>query len=156
MPLERGVLTARQFVKRAKRRQRRLEKPAYVNTDASWRDGMAGLAYESGTLGNRTALVACANSTEAEYLALLMAMLDAERCLSGPIAFRCDCTAVVNLKGGQAPKTTELRERVRTLLKRYPGWNLVLIERKRNRSANRLANRPFRQAQESSQAMDRR
>lgn len=104
LPLDVAVLNTRPLVKRAKRRQRRLEKPAYVNTDASWRDGTAGLAYESGALGNRTALVACANSTEAEYLAMLMAMLDAERCLSGPIAFRSDCTAVVNLKGGKSPR----------------------------------------------------
>lgn len=148
LPLELSVLTARPLVKRAKRRERRLEKPAYVNTDASWRNGTAGLAYESGTLGNRTALVACANSTEAEYLAMLMAMLDAERCLSGPIAFRSDCTAVVNLKGGKAPRISELREQVEALLKRYPRWTLVLVERKRNKPANGLAGRPFRQAGE--------
>jgi hypothetical protein len=144
LPLEPEMLSERQAVKKARRRQRRLERPAYVNTDASWQDGKAGVAYESGRLGNRTAVVASANSTEAEYMALLMAMLDAERCLSGPIAFRSDCTAIVNLKGGTTPQIVALREQVETLLKRHPNWNVALVDRSRNLPAHSLASRPFR------------
>src|ERR1700726_1547234 len=78
-PVDPAVLAARRAVILTKRRARRLAKPAYVNSDASWRAGVAGLAYVSGSLGNRTALVACSGSSAAEYLALLMAMEDADR-----------------------------------------------------------------------------
>jgi hypothetical protein len=148
LPLEPEALSERQAVKKARRRQRRLERPAYVNTDASWQDGNAGVAYESGRLGNRTAFVASANSTEAEYMALLMAMLDAERCLSGPIAVRSDCTAVVNLKGGTTPLIVALREQVETLLKRHPNWSVTLVDRSRNLPAHGLASQPFRRARQ--------
>ncbi|MGE5700784.1 MAG: ribonuclease H family protein [Arthrospira platensis] len=148
LPLEPDMLSERRAVKKARRRQRRLERPAYVNTDASWRDGKAGVAYESGRLGNRTAFVACAGSTEAEYMALLMAMLDAERCLSGPIAFRSDCEAVVNLKGDTTPQIVALREQVRLVLKRHPNWSVTLVNRSRNMPAHGLATRPFRQRED--------
>jgi hypothetical protein len=62
-PLKPEVLLARREVVLANRRARKAAKPAYVNTDASWRDGRAGLAYE-GALGTRTELVACADNHE--------------------------------------------------------------------------------------------
>jgi ribonuclease HI len=123
-----------------------------VNTDASWQDGKAGVAYESGRLGNRTAFVTSANSTEAEYMALVMAMLDAERCLSGPIAFRSDCTAAVNLKGGATPQIVALREQVEALLKHHSNWSVTLVDRSRNRPAHGLASRPFKRSAGTSAA----
>lgn len=73
--------------RRVRRLAERLAKPAYVNSDACCRDGMAGLAYESALLGNRTALVPCADITLAEHLALLMAMHDAASRLPGRVLF---------------------------------------------------------------------
>jgi len=152
-PVDPEVLAARRAVILAKRRARRLAKPAYVNTDASWRNGVAGLAYVSGSLGNRTALVACSGSSEAEYLALLMAMEDADRCqLPGPIDFRVDSTVVAHLAVGTSPDLVELRKRVKSLLARHREWRLEFVERKRNWVADGLARKKLRQWQAVSRA----
>ncbi|MGH2880134.1 MAG: reverse transcriptase-like protein [Solirubrobacteraceae bacterium] len=145
-PLDADVLAARRSVIRAKRRARKLAKPAYVNTDASWKGGLAGLAYVSGSLGNRTDLIACGGATSAEYLALLMAMQDAERAeLPGPIDFRLDCTAVVHLAVGTTPELVELRHRVNASLASHREWRLVYVERGRNWVADRMARRARRE-----------
>jgi ribonuclease HI len=144
-PLEPEVLVARREVVLANRRARKAAKPAYVNTDASWQDGLAGLAYV-GALGMRIELVACADNHEGEYLALLMAMEDAERCLAGRIAFRMDSQTVVNLQSGTSGQFEHLRNRVKLLLARHPEWTLALVESMRNRAADELSRRPFEQA----------
>jgi Reverse transcriptase-like len=150
-PVDPDVLAGRRAVILAKRRARRLAKPAYVNTDASWRDGVAGLAYVSGSLGNRTALVACSGSSEAEYLALLMAMEDAARSqLPGLIDFRVDSTAVAHLAVGMSVHLVELRKRVKGLLARHREWRLAFVERKQNWVADGLARRTLKQWQETS------
>jgi hypothetical protein len=149
------VLAARRAVILAKRRARRLAKPAYVNSDASWRDGVAGLAYVSGSLGNRTALVACPGSSEAEYLALLMAMEDADRCqLPGLIDFRVDSTAVAHLAVGTSADLVELRNRVKEFLARHREWRLAFVERKRNWVADGLARKKWRQWRANTSARD--
>jgi hypothetical protein len=151
------VLAARREVIRAKRRTRRLAKPAYVNCDASWRDGVAGLAYVSGALGNRTALVACSGSTEAEYLALLMAMGDAHACqLTGLIDFRVDSTAVAHLAVGASSDLVELRRQVKGLLAVHREWRLAFVERKRNWVADGMARRALRQCQDTTKATSTR
>lgn len=140
------VLLARRQVILAKRRARKLAKPIYINTDASWKGGIAGLAYVSGSLGNRTFLVACKGPIEGEYLALLMAMEDAERSeLPGPIDFRLDSTAVVHLAVGTTPELVELRHRVMAMLSRHREWRLVYVERGRNWTADRMARRRLRE-----------
>lgn len=142
-PLDSAVLNDRPEVKRARRRAERLARPAYVNTDATCRKGLAGLAYDSWALGQRIEVVACRDIVKAEHLALLMAMEDADRALSGPVAFRVDSTAVANIAIGTKPRLDEVRTRIKLLLKRHPDWSLVLIERRRNKVANNLACRPF-------------
>jgi hypothetical protein len=140
--LDAEVLLARRSVILAKRRARKLAKPIYINTDASWKGGIAGLAYVSGSLGNRTFLVACQGPIEGEYLALLMAMEDAERSeLPGPIDFRLDSTAVVHLAVGTTPELVELRHRVMAMLARHREWRLAYVERGRNWVADRMARR---------------
>lgn len=146
--LDADVILARRPVILAKRRARKLAKPIYINTDASWKGGVAGLAYVSGSLGNRTFLIACKGPIEGEYLALLMAMNDAERSeLPGPIDFRLDCTAVVHLAVGTAPELMELRHRVATTLSRHREWRLAYVERRRNWVADRMARRTLREWQ---------
>lgn len=142
--LESGVLAGRREVVLANRRARKAAKPAYVNTDACWRDGFAGLAYV-GALGTRTEVVVCADNHAGEYLALLMAMEDAERCLGGKIAFRMDSQTVVNLQAGSNGQFEELRARVKLLLAHHPDWTLVLVEGNRNKIADGLSRRAFRQ-----------
>lgn len=144
--LDADVLLARRPVILAKRRARKLAKPIYINTDASWKGGVAGLAYASGSLGNRTFLVACKGPIEGEYLALLMAMEDAERSeLPGPIDFRLDSTAVVHLAVGATPELVELRHRVMAMLARHREWRLAYVERGRNWTADRMARRTLRE-----------
>ncbi len=149
-PLELGVLAVRREVVLANRRARKAAKPpAYVNTDASWWGGLAGLAYV-GALGTRTEVVACADNHVGEYLALLMAMEDAERCLAGKIAFRMDSQTVVNLQAGSRGQFEFLRAQVKLLLAHHPDWTLVLVEGNRNKIADNLSRRAFGQAGKSS------
>lgn len=143
------MLAARREIVLANRRARKAAKPAYVNTDASWRAGLAGLAYV-GALGVRTEVAACADNHAGEYLALLMAMQDAERCLTGKIAFRMDSQTVVNLQAGSNGQFEELRARVKLLLARHPDWTLVLVEGNRNKIADGLSRRAFRQTDKPS------
>ena len=140
--LDADALLARRSVVLAKRRARKLAKPIYINTDASWKGGVAGLAYVSGSLGSRTFLVACQGPIEGEYMALLMAMEDAERSeLPGPIDFRLDSTAVVHLAVGTTSELVKLRHRVMALLARNREWRLAYVERRRNWVADRMARR---------------
>ena len=142
-PLPADVLAARDTVIDFKARWLPLARPGYVNTDASWRDGVAGVAYESGAMGRRVELVECVDSLAAEYLALLMAMGDADRCLEGRVRFRVDSTALVDLKVGMTPELVEPCERIKALLAAHKDWSLVLVSRRRNKFADRLSRRPF-------------
>jgi ribonuclease HI len=141
LPLE--VLLERRAVILANRRARKAAKPAYINTDASWRHGVAGLAYDSGALGQRIELVRCEDNHAAEYLALLMAMSDAENALAGPVAFRTDSATVVNLRPGRDGQYAGLHKLIARLLARHPEWTLALVEGYRNRVADSLSRRPF-------------
>jgi hypothetical protein len=135
------VLLARRSVILTKRRARRLAKPIYVNTAASWKGGVAGLAYASESLGNRVYLIACAAPIEAEYHALLMAMEDAERSeLPGVIHFRHNSTEVVQ-RSGQTKELPILHHRLKAMLSRNPAWKLVEVESKSNRQAGIMAHR---------------
>lgn len=154
-PVDAKVLAARREVIRAKRRARRLAKPAYVNSDASWRAGVAGVAYVSGSLGNGTALVACEGSSEAEYIALLMAMEDADRCqFPGLIDFRVDSTAVAHLAVGTSADLSKLRHRVKSLLADHREWRITFVERKRNWVADGLARKTLGQWRATASACD--
>lgn len=148
-PLPREVLLERRVVILANRRARKAAKPAYINTDASWRDGVAGIAYDSGALGQRIELVRCADNHEAEYLALFMAMTDAENALTGRVAFRTDSATVVNLRPGRDEQYTGLHKLISRLLARHPEWTLVLVEGYRNRAADSLSRRPFDKSKEA-------
>ena len=109
---------------------------------------MAGVAYVSGSLGNRTALVVCVGSSEAEYIALLMAMEDADLCgLPGLIDFRVDSTAVAHLAVGTTADLSKLRHRVKNLLADHREWRITFVERKRNWVADGLARKALGQWQ---------
>jgi hypothetical protein len=144
--LDADVLRARRSVILAKRRARKLAKPLYINTKAAWQGGVAGLAYVSASLGDRTALVACGGQTEAEHHALLMAMVDAEECeLPGNIEFRLDSGTLADLDAGRTPELVELRKRVIDMLARHPAWRLEWVERRRNWIASAPARRTLSQ-----------
>jgi hypothetical protein len=142
-PLPAEVLTARDTVVDFKARWLPLAKPGYVNTDASWRDGMAGVAYESGAMGRRVELVACGSNLAGEYLALLMAMGDADVCLEGRVIFRVDSAALIDRNVRRTPELVELCERIEALLASHADWTLTLVSKRRNKFAHRLSRRPF-------------
>ncbi|MFZ2112621.1 MAG: hypothetical protein WAU77_02680 [Solirubrobacteraceae bacterium] len=136
------VLCARRSVIAAKRRRRKLAKPFYVNCGAAWSNGIGALAYASDSLGKRSAIVACAGPIEAEYLALLMAMMDIEECeLPGPIEFRLARPAVADLDAATSPEMSDLRRRVVDRLARNLGWELELVGQRHNWIADAPARR---------------
>lgn len=117
-----------------------LQTPAYVNTDAAQRRGVASLAYTSAALGTRVAVIRCDDSTRAEYLALLMAMYDADKaCLPGPIEFRVDSTALHNYRNARKVTFIRLGDVLDQLLEAHPTWRLTLVRGKENLAANNLA-----------------
>jgi hypothetical protein len=142
-PLPAEMLAERDTVIDFKAHWLPLARPGYVNTDASWRDGVAGVAYESGAMGRRVELIECVDNLAAEYLALLMAMGDADGCLEGPVRFRVDSTALAELKVGRTPELVEPCERIKALLAAHTNWTLTLVSRRRNQFAHHLSRRPF-------------
>jgi hypothetical protein len=144
--LDPDVLCARRSVILAKRKLRKLAKPFYVNCDADWRGGVAGLAYASDTLGRRADVVACADLIAAKYLALLMAMMDAEACkLPGIIEYRVDISAVADLDPSKRRETAELRRQVIDHLAHHPVWKIELVGRWQNWIASAPARRALSQ-----------
>jgi len=137
-------LRSRDEIKRYRSHRNRLLKeisePAYVNTDAACRRGVAGLAYSSKALGSRSELIVCDNSTRAEYLALMMALEDADKAsLPGPIEFRVDSTALVNYRVARKPDFKQLRRWLDMMFKVHATWRLTLLRRGDNMAANDLA-----------------
>lgn len=117
-----------------------LQAPAYVNTDAAQRRGVASLAYTSEQMGTRVEIIRCEDSTRAEYLALLMAMDDADKAgLPGPIEFRVDSTALHNYRNARKAAFKRLGGVLDLALEKHPLWRLVLVRRKDNLDANNLA-----------------
>ncbi len=144
-PLDADLLLARRSVILAKRRARKLAKPIYVNTAASWKNDVAGLAYFSEQLGNRTYLLVCATPIEAEHYTLLMAMEDAERSeLPGVISFRHSSASVARCLTARTPELSILRRRIKAMLSRNPAWQLVEVEFRSNRQAGIMAHRTLR------------
>lgn len=143
-PLPGGVLLSRSTVAKFICEWQPVGKTAYVNTDTSFRDGRAGVAYESGAIGRRVELVDCVNVLAGEYLALLMAMGDADViALHAPVIFRVDSEAAANLKVGKTHELVEPRNRIRALLDRNPRWHIRQVSRTKNTLADELASRPF-------------
>jgi ribonuclease HI len=111
-----------------------------VNSDASYQDGYAGIAYESDALGNRRQLATCRSSTEAELLALLLAMDAAEQARLASVVFRTDCkaTAHPDWRAGDG-RLRSLKARVAHHLANHPDWRLQKVHRSANLIANGLA-----------------
>lgn len=117
-----------------------LQTPAYVNSDAAQRRGVASLAYTSAELGARVEIIRCEDSTRAEYLALLMAMDDADKAsLPGPIEFRVDSTALHNYRNARKAAFKRLGDALDQALEKHPTWRLTLVRRRDNLDANKLA-----------------
>jgi hypothetical protein len=147
-PLTPERLATRGEVKRMNRRARRFAKPAYVNTDAAFRDQRAGVAYASAALGNRVAVVPAIDSTEAEFWAMVMAMYDADRCLScwPAIVFRTDCASVSQFVLVKQPSLKPMRAEMVEMVRIHRRWSVELVKRTWNKRANRLAREALNEA----------
>ena len=74
----------------------------YVNCDASYRGGWAGIAYQSDQLESQSRLVECKNNGEAELRALLLAMTAAEKAHLPHVIFRTDCESAARPHRGES------------------------------------------------------
>lgn len=95
----------------------------YVYVDASYADGIAGLAIV-GALGTHTQRAEAQTSTQAESLAMRWAMKLARDRQLTDLTFCTDCSAVRNM-AGQGRKNER--------------WTVELIPRHKNAAADRLA-----------------
>ncbi len=122
----------------------------YVYCDASWRDGRAGIAYESAHLGSDSSIVSCQTSTEAELLALIFAMEACEFARLKNVVFRTDCTSAAHPRRGRSDHPLRpLRERAAEYLSRNgSGWSVQQVSRNSNRVANGIAGRARKSAME--------
>jgi hypothetical protein len=112
----------------------------YVSTDASYRDGWAGIAYESAHLGSHSELVKCKSSSEAELRGLLLGMRAAEQARLTNVVFRTDCESTAQPHRGDSAHLRPLRGQAAAYLARHsPGWCLKQISRRENILANGLA-----------------
>jgi len=116
----------------------------YVNSDASYRDGWAGIAYNSDLLGSDSRLVPCRTSTEAELTAVLLAMAAAQRAGVASVVFRTDCKSTAHPHRGNNRALRPLRERVAGYLAAHPEWQLQEVHRSSNVIANGMARRMLR------------
>ena len=103
--------------------------PRYVNIDASWRDGHAGIAVV-GALGTHARCIRARSSTEAEKEAMRLAFALA-RCSDdgrGVLVFRTDCATAAGAFTASITK----------------GWRTELIPRQQNAVAHGVAGRARR------------
>lgn len=105
----------------------------FVSTDASFRDGVAGLGV-AGALGEHSRRARAASSTHAEMLALEWAMEIAREADRRDLMFCTDCSAVFQTLGVRYDG-----ERYTSLGPRDRGWFLSRIPRAQNRRADLLA-----------------
>lgn len=102
--------------------------PGVIYVDASFRQGMAGLAVV-GALGDHQKRVEARSSTQAEVLALAWALEIAKATERWGLTFRTDCQAAFR----QFPLS---RHR---LIGNRLGWTVEQVPRRQNRQADRLA-----------------
>jgi hypothetical protein len=103
--------------------------PRYVNIDASWRDGYAGIAVV-GALGTHARCIRTRSSTEAEKEAMRLAFALA-RCSDdgrGVLVFRTDCATAAGAFTASIAK----------------GWRTELVPRRQNTVAHGVASRARR------------
>lgn len=116
-----------------------------VNSDASYEDGLAALAYESKVLGSATLIVRAWCSTEAELMALRMAMAAASARDLVHIVFRADSKSVVESHRIQVERLLPLCCDIADYLSRHEYWRVTFVPRRENVAANILARRALRQ-----------
>lgn len=127
----------------------------YVNTDASSRDGWAGIAYQSDRLDSKDRVVKCDNNVEAEMRGLLLAMSAAEQAKLADVIFRTDCESTARPHIGDSEHLRPLRAEACLYMARHqPGWAVVQISRAENVLAHALARKARRSHDDISVSVD--
>lgn len=127
----------------------------YVNCDASYRGGWAGIAYHSNQLESQSRLVECNNNGEAELRALLLAMSAAEQAKLRNVIFRTDCESAARPHRGESEHLRPSREEAcRYLARHQPGWSIAQIARTENVLAHALARQARRSHDDVSVSVD--
>jgi hypothetical protein len=116
----------------------------YVNCDASYRDGWAGIAYVGEDLESGSQLVECETSTEGELRAVLLAMTAAEKAHLLHVTFRTDCESAARPHRGKSEPLRLLRDQTAGYLSQHPGWAIAQVSRVENKLANALARQACR------------
>ena len=119
----------------------------YVNTDASYELGVAALAYESRVLGRDVVVVKAQCSTEAELMALRMAMAAASNAGLDRLTFRVDSSAAARPEKIQKPRLLPITQEIMFYMQIHERWRLVKVPRRSNVQANCLARKALRAVQ---------
>jgi ribonuclease HI len=127
----------------------------YVNSDASYELGVAALAYDSETLGREVVIVNAKCSTEAEFLALRMAMRAAAAAHLHQVTFRVDSTTLVRPAKVTKHRLLRLCQEIIDFTTNNEEWTVVHVPRRRNVQANVLARRALRAHQPKPYERDR-
>jgi ribonuclease HI len=127
----------------------------YINCDASYHNGWAGIAYHSDHLDSHSRLVECKNNGEAELRALLLAMTAAEQANLRDVIFRTDCESTARPWRGESEHLRSWRaEACLHLAARQPGWLIVQVSRAENVLAHALARQARRSREDVSVSLD--
>jgi ribonuclease HI len=127
----------------------------YINCDASYHNGWAGIAYHSDHLDSHSRLVECKNNGEAELRALLLAMSAAEQANLRDVIFRTDCESTARPWRGESEHLRSWRaEACLHLAARQPGWSIVQVSRAENVLAHALARQARRSREDVSVSLD--
>jgi len=127
----------------------------YVNCDASYHHGWAGIAYQSDRLESQSRLVECKNNGEAELRALLFAMGAAEQAKLREVVFRTDCESAAQPHRGASEHLRPWRaEACLYLAAHQPGWSILKVSRAENVLAHTLARKARRAREDVSVSID--
>lgn len=127
----------------------------YIDCDASYHNGWAGIAYHSNRLDSHSQLVECKNNGEAELRALLLAMSAAEQADLRDVIFRTDCESTARPWRGESEHLRPWRaEACLHLAAHQPGWSIVQISRTENLLAHALARQARRSREDVSVSLD--
>lgn len=117
-----------------------------VFTDASFRDGRAGLAM-NGALGEKRKAISCRCSTEAELAAMVWAMSEAALAGLSLVAFHSDNAAVTDRAYGRPTRRiSAMRFAVHAAVGSRLGWDLIRVPRRELGTAHALARLAYREA----------
>jgi ribonuclease HI len=118
-----------------------------IIVDASWADGIGGIAYVSATIGLRALVRYYGNATEAEMDAVLLAMHDAQREDHHKIVIGTDnqvAALVRTVTPWSGPFMRRAASEIRCFLDEMPAWELVHIPRYLTQRAHVLARNAMR------------